>query len=151
MVCSIHIHTVIGQFLFQIGHELILCPEGNVHLIDKNDRRDMISCQTFPDRFCMGLHTILRIDQQDGQIKDLEAAFHFCRKVDMAGRIDHIDLASVPLKAGLFRIDRNAPLALLHVIIEHRVLMIDPACFFYFMAGIQHAFDACRFAGIDMR
>ena len=112
----------------------------------------MIQCQVDISQR-LGLYALCRIHHQNRAVTGRQAAGYFIIKVDMTGRVDHVQniflsiLRPVNNAAGL-GLDRNAPLPLQLHIVQYLALHLT--------AGQQTGllYDTvrqCRFAMVDVR
>ena len=86
---------------------------GAVHLVDEADARDRVAVGLPPDRLGLGLDAGDGIEDDDTAIEDAKTSFDFRREVNVARRVDDVDLVAVPGGGGRSGSDGDAALALL--------------------------------------
>ncbi len=88
-----------------------------VHFVDEGNSRHAIAPHLAVDGERLGLHPAHGAKDEDRPVKDAEAALDLDRKIDVAGRIDEVDVVAVPLDRGSSTGDGDSALALqLHVV-----------------------------------
>ncbi len=98
----------------------------------------------------MGLNAFRCRDHDSRGVKNCKCPFHLSREIDMARRIDDIAVGILPDKMCFLIIDRDAMIPFQHIVIQKRVLMIDSAFSPDGSGLIEHRFNACSLARIDM-
>ena len=68
-----------------------------VHLVDEADARDVVLVGLAPDRLGLRLDTGDRVEDRDRAVEDAQRALDLDGEVDVAGRVDDVDLAVAPL------------------------------------------------------
>ena len=86
---------------------------GPVHLVDERDTRHVELVGLSPDRFGLRLDAADAAEDDDGTVENAQAAFDLDREIDMARRVDQMDLVVFPVQRRGRRRDRDAALALL--------------------------------------
>ncbi len=85
---------------------------GAVHLVDERNARNLVTLHLAVDRDRLTLNAADAAQYQHGAVEDAQRSLHFDSKVDVAGRIDQVDLVSLVLDAGCGAGDRNPTLTL---------------------------------------
>jgi len=62
-----------------------------VDLVDEANSRDAVFVGLPPDFFRLRLHAVHRVKYRDGAVEHAQRALHFCREIDVAGRINDVD------------------------------------------------------------
>ena len=86
----------------QRSHQRCHVVVGNIHLVDEDKRRNMISFQQVPDRMRMRLHAVDAADQYDRVVQHLQRALHFRTEVDVAGCVQQCEFSLLPREHRLF-------------------------------------------------
>ncbi len=107
-----------------------------VHLVDEANPRDPVAVGLPPDGFTLRFHTLDGVKNDHAAVEHAERALDFGRKIDMAGRIDDIDLVAFPLCRNSSGNDRNTPFAFLNHPVRYR-------------GAVVHRADAVRLTGIE--
>ncbi len=95
-----------------------------VHLVDEADARDVVLVGLAPYRLRLRFDTGDCVEHRDGTVENAQTPLDLDREVDVAGRVDDVDLAVVPLRSRGGRRDRDAALLLLdHVVHDGRALV----------------------------
>ena len=144
-------HTVLIQPPAKLLLQLRLRKMTDIHLVDKDECRDMIQLQQLPYGLRMRLYAIRPADEHHGIVQYGKGAFHLRGKIDMARRIDERKFRPLPRQDRLLGKDGDAAAALLRIIVQKTVAMIHTAAFPDHPCAQQHAFAQRRLAGIDMR
>ncbi len=123
---------------------------GAVHLVDEADAGHVVVVGLAPDSLRLRLDTGNGVEDDDAAIEDAQAALDFDREVDVAGRVDDVDLVALPLSGGRGGRNRDAALALLlHPVHDGRAL-VDLADLVSAAGVVEHALGHGRLAGIDV-
>ncbi len=77
-----------------------------VHLVDEADAGDVVLVGLPPDGLALGLDAFDGREDDDRAVEHAQAAFDLGREVDVAGRVDDVDPAVLPL-AGDGRASRS--------------------------------------------
>ena len=105
-------HGVQVQLLF----ELILRLEGvrarAVELVDEDDARDAVAAHLTVDRERLRLHTGDAAEHENRAVEHAERALHLDGEVDVAGRVDDVDVVALPEAVRRSRLDGDAAFAL---------------------------------------
>ena len=124
---------------------------GAVHLIDKADARHAVTIRLPPHRLRLRLDACDCIEDHDAAIQHAQAALHFRGEIDVAGRVDQVDLVAAPLTGDRRRLDRDPALALLHHPIGDGGTFIDIAHPIGSAGVVEDALGGGGFARVDMR
>ena len=84
-----------------------------VHLVDEAHPRDAVLVGLLPDRLGLGLDAGDAVEHGDGAVEDAQRPLDLDREVDVAGRVDDVDLVVVPEAGRGGRRDGDAALLLL--------------------------------------
>ena len=122
----------------------------DVHLVDKDERGDVIAIQQLPDGPGMGLYAIQCADDHQCIIQHRQRPFHLCGKIHMARRIQQRVPVPVMRDVRFFGIDGDPAGLFLTIIIQGAVSMIDPAPFADRAAQIQKSLAQRRLSRIHM-
>ena len=98
-----------------------------VHLVDEADARHGETVGLSPDRFGLRLDAGDGVKDDDAPVEDAQRTLHLGGKVDVAGRVDQVDLVAVPFAGDGGGLDGDAALALLRHIVGHRGAVVDVA------------------------
>ena len=91
-----------------------------VHLVDEAEARHVVLVGLAPHRLGLRLDAGDRVEHRDRAVEDAQAALDLDREVDVAGRVDDVDLAVAPVRGGRGRRDRDAALLLLDHVVHDR-------------------------------
>ena len=91
-----------------------------VHLVDEAEARHVVLVGLAPHRLGLRLDAGDRVEHRDRAVEDAQRALDLDREVDVAGRVDDVDLAVAPLRGGRGRRDRDAALLLLDHVVHDR-------------------------------
>ena len=91
-----------------------------VHLVDEAEPRHVVLVGLAPHRLGLRLDAGDRVEHRDRAVEHAQGALDLDREVDVAGRVDDVDLAVAPLRGGRGRRDRDAALLLLDHVVHHR-------------------------------
>ncbi len=91
-----------------------------VHLVDEAETRHVVLVGLAPHRLGLRLDAGDRVEHRDRAVEDAQDSLDLDGEVDVAGRVDDVDLAVVPLRGGGGRGDRDATLLLLDHVVHHR-------------------------------
>ena len=96
-----------------------------VHLVDEAEARHVVLVRLAPHRLGLRLDTGDRVEHRDRAVEDAQRPLDLDREVDVAGRVDDVDLAVAPLRGGRGRGDRDAALLLLDHVVHDRGAFVD--------------------------
>ena len=91
-----------------------------VHLVDEADPRHVVLVRLAPHRLGLRLDTGDGVEHGDRAVEDAQRALDLDGEVDVAGRVDDVDLAVAPLRSRGGRGDRDAALLLLDHVVHDR-------------------------------
>ena len=111
---------------------------GQIHLVDKEEHRDLVTLQQPPKGAGVGLHTVGAADDQHRAVQHLQRPLHLCRKVHMTRGIQNLKLHIIYGQAGLLGKDGDPPLPLQAVGIQKGVPVIHPAQLAQLAAPVEH-------------
>ena len=121
-----------------------------VHLVDEADAGHVVLVGLAPDGLRLGLHALLAVEHRDSTIEHAQRALHLDGEVDVAGGVDDVDLAVVPVAGRRGGRDGDAALLLLlHPV--HGAGAIMGLAHLVVHAGVEEdALGRRGFAGIDV-
>ncbi|OQA41604.1 MAG: hypothetical protein BWY52_02509 [Chloroflexi bacterium ADurb.Bin325] len=122
-----------------------------IHLVDEADARDAVAVGLPPDGLRLGLDAGHRIEDHHAAIEHAQAALHLRGEIDVARRVDDVDLVAVPLAGDGRGLDRDAALALLHHPVGDGRALIDVAHAVGLAGVVEDALGGGGLAGVDMR
>ncbi len=99
----------------------------------------------------MRLHAIRPADYEHRVVKHLQGTLHLSGKIHMPRRVEQCHLPVTHRDPRLLGKNRNAALALLHVVVEVRILMIHPSGCLDRARAIEQCLRQRRLPGIHMR
>ena len=91
-----------------------------VHLVDEAEPRHVVLVGLAPHRLGLRLDAGDRVEHRDRAVEDAQRALDLDGEVDVAGRVDDVDLAVAPLRGRGGRGDRDAALLLLDHVVHDR-------------------------------
>jgi hypothetical protein len=104
-----------------------------VHLVDEADPRDVVLVRLTPDRLRLRLDTLLAVEHGHRAVQHAQRPLDLDREVDVAGRVDDVDLVVLPETGRRGRRDRDAALLLLlhpvhrgRAVVDLADLVVDP-------------------------
>ena len=97
---KLHQHGVAAELVAELSNHLLGVPAGAVHLVDKRQPGDAVAAHLPVDRQRLGLHPPYGAEDEDGPVQDAEASLDFHREIDVARRIDQVDVVAVPFHGG---------------------------------------------------
>ena len=125
-----------------------------VHLVHHDNARHAILVGLVPHGFRLGLHTGPGAEHGHGAVEYAQRAFYFRREVNVAGRIDQVDLVLrvVPFPKGgdCRRRNSDAAFCFLWIGVHRRVSVIDASHFVDHAGIIKDAFGDRGLARIDV-
>src|SRR5450759_466999 len=110
----------------------------------------MVLIRLTPHGLRLSLYPLDTRQDDYAPVKHSESAFHFCREVHVAGRINDVDFKTLPEGSDNSRLNRNAALTLLRKKISGRIAIIDIAKLVRGPGIIENSFRGRRFPGIDV-
>ena len=121
-----------------------------VHLVDERQPRHMIFVGLPPNRFALRLDALAGAEHHDAAIEHPQAALDLGREIDVPRRIDQVDDDIFPGKLHAGRVDRDAALGFLRIIVRGGGAHIDGAGAVLRAAAEQHPLGDGGLAGIDV-
>ncbi len=114
---KLHQHGIAIELAAKLLDDLFGVAAGAVHLVDEGNTRHAVAAHLAVDRERLSLHAANGAEHEDRPVKHAEAALDFDSEIDVAGRIDEIDVEAIPLHGGSSTGDGDSALALqLHVV-----------------------------------
>src|SRR5450830_249279 len=110
----------------------------------------MVLIRLTPHGLRLSLYPLDTRQDDYAPVKHSESAFHFCREVHVAGRINDVNLETLPEGCDNGRLDRNAAFTLLRQKIRGRIPIIDVAKLVRGSRVIENPFRGRCFPGIDV-
>ncbi len=144
-------HAVRAQRAAQLRQKRFAVCAGQIHFIDEQKYGNASALEQLPNRAGVALYAVGTADHKNGEIQHLKRALHLAGKIHMAGRIQQCEGNAGQLQHRLLGKYRDAAFALLRVVIQKRVLMIDPPQTPQRAAGVEHRLRKRRFACVHMR
>ena len=83
-----------------------------VELVDEGEARHVVPAHLAVDGVRLRLDARRAAEHEHGAVEDAQRALDLDREVDVAGRVDEVDVVAVPLAVGRGGLDRDALLAL---------------------------------------
>ena len=123
---------------------------GAVHLVDEADARHVVTVGLPPHRLGLRLDARDPVEHDDAAVEHAQGALDLDREVDVAGRVDEVDLVALPLGGRRGRGDGDAALALLLHPVHHRGALVGLTDAVGAAGVVEDAFGHGRLAGIDM-
>ena len=121
-----------------------------VHLVDEGDPRHAVLVGLVPDGLALGLDAFPGAEDHHGAVEHPQAPLHLGGEIDVAGRVDQVDLDVLPGEGDGGGVDRDAPFLLLGVEIGDGGALIHFAHAVAEAAVEQHAFGDGGFARVDV-
>ena len=119
--------TTAGTGVEAVADHLDATPEVGadaVHLVDEAEPRHVVLVRLAPHRLGLRLDTGDRVEHRDRAVEDAQRSLDLDGEVDVAGRVDDVDLAVAPLRGRRGRRDRDAALLLLDHVVHHRRALV---------------------------
>ena len=139
-----------GILPLQQLHEALMAQTGQVHLVDKEEGRDLVPGQQLPEGAGMALNAVGAADDQNGVVQNLQRTLHLGGEVHMTRRVEDGDVPLRQRQARLLGKDGDAPGALLRVGVQKGVAVVHAAQFAQLSALIEHRFGQGRFARVNV-
>ena len=121
-----------------------------VQLVDERQPRHVILVGLPPDRFALRLDALAGTEHHDAAIEHAQAPLDLGREIDVARRVDQIDDDVLPRKLHAGRVDRDAALGLLGIVVGRRRALVDLARAMLRPAGKEHPLGDGGLARIDV-
>ena len=83
-----------------------------VDLVDDGNDLEVVLDRQVCVRECLGLDSLSGVDDEQCSLAGLQGAGNLVGEVDVARRVDQVELVALPLHPHGLRLDRDAPLAL---------------------------------------
>jgi hypothetical protein len=96
-----------------------------VHLVDEAHARHAVLVRLLPDRLGLGLDAGHAVEDRHGAVEDAQGPLDLDREVDVAGRVEDVDLVVAPVAGGGGRRDRDAALLLLDHPVHRGGTLVD--------------------------
>ena len=87
-----------------------------VHLVDQRDPRHAVLVGLMPNRLALGLDAFAGAEHHHAAVEHAQAPLDLGGEIDVAGRVDQIDLDVLPRERDRRGVDRNAAFLLLGVV-----------------------------------
>ena len=121
-----------------------------IELVDERQPRHFVLVRLPPNRFALRLDAFAGTEHHDAAIEHAQAPLDLGREIDVARRIDQIDDDVFPRELHAGRVDRDAALGFLGIVVGRGGAPIDFARAVLRAAGKQHALRHRRLARIDV-
>ncbi len=127
-----------------------------IHLVDVAQARHVVLVGKTPVGLGLRLHAGHAVEHHDSAVEHAQASVHLDGEVDVPGRVDHVDLVSLPFGRHGRRLDGDAALTLLLQVVRGgrtlAVLGVVDVDDLVLLAGVvEHALSRGGLASIDMR
>ena len=158
---DLELDRVVPELLLEHVRDALVVGARVVHLVDEGDARDAVALHLLVDGDRLALHALARVEHEDRAVEDAERALDLDGEVDVARRVDDVDvvgrelvLRAVPHAVRRGGLDGDALLALeIHrvhlgadaVLAAHLVDLVDPA------RVEEDALGERRLARVDVR
>ena len=96
-----------------------------VHLVDEAHARHVVLVGLAPHRLGLWLDSGDGVEHRDRAVEHAQRALDLDGEVDVAGRVDDVDLAVGPVRSGGRGRDGDAALLLLDHVVHHRGALVD--------------------------
>ena len=106
------IQAALTQTTLQLGSDRLTPRVLQIHLVDEDERRDVVTVEQTPQRLGVSLDTVVGTNDQNRVIERLECSFRLGRKIDMPRGVDEHEARIPVLDHCLRREDGDAALAL---------------------------------------
>ncbi len=138
---------LLAEALLQSLHDLVIVDIVHIHIgdIDHTGKRELLA--QIPGALRTGLDAGLAGHNDDGRVGNIDSLFHFTDKIKVAGSIQDVDLAVLPLDRQKRRADRKSSLLLLLGEVADSVLVLDSAHTGSDTRQVEHGFRESRLAG----
>ena len=121
-----------------------------VHLVDEGDPRHAVLVGLMPDGLALGLDAFAGAEDHHAAVEHPQAPLHLGGEIDVAGRVDQVDLDVLPGEGDRGGVDRDAPLLLLGVVVGDGGALVDLAHAVAEAAVEQHPLGDGGLAGVDV-
>ena len=128
--------ALVGEPLFQLLHERPLIRPLLVHLVDKEEDRDMISLQEMPQRLHMPLDAVRAADDKDRVVQHLQGPLHLRREIHMPRRVQEGHLLIPDDRLRLLGKNGDPPVLFHLVCIQEGVPVVHPPQLSYLARGV---------------
>ncbi len=144
-----------AETLLDARHALLEVRADAVHLVDVAEARDVVLVREPPVSLGLRLDARDAVEHDDRAVEHAQAAIHLDREVDVARRVDDVDLVAFPLGGDGSALDRDAALALLLEVVGRRagleILRVVDLDDVVLLAGvIEHALRRRGLARVDV-
>ena len=114
---KLHQHGIAAELAAELLNHLLGVAARTVHLVDERQPGNAIAPHLAIDGQRLGLHPTYGAKDENRPVQDAEAPLDFHGEVDVPGRVDQVDVVTVPLDRGCGAGDRDAALPLqVHVV-----------------------------------
>ena len=140
-----------AELLGQGRAGLVEIGAGAVELVDEDDARDVVAVRQAPVRLGLRLHAGDALDDEDGAVEHAQRTVHLDVEIDMAGRVDDVDLVVLPPGGHGGGGDGDPPLALLRHVVGGGVAVMDLTDPVGLAGVVQDPLGRGGLPGVDMR
>ena len=109
---DLHHHGVVAELLAQLVGDAHGVGAGAVALVHEGEARHLVALHLAVDGDRLRLHARHRAEHQHGAVEHPQGPLHLDGEVDVARRVDDVDVVAVPDAVGGRRLDGDAALAL---------------------------------------
>src|SRR5262245_1496782 len=124
---------------------------GPVELVDEAHPRDLVAIRLPPHGLGLGLDTGDAVEHGDRAVEYAQVALDLDGEVDVAGRVDQVDLGVFPVNSRRGRRDRDAALLLLLHPVHRGGALVDFTDLVVDTGVEQDALGRRRLTGVDVR
>ena len=121
-----------------------------VHLVDQRDPRHVIFVGLTPDGFALCFDSLSGAEYHHAAVEHSQAPLDLGGEIDVARRVDQVDLDVFPGKVDRGGVDRDAPLLLLGVVIGDGCPLVHRSDAMAEAAEEEHPLGDGGFARVDM-
>ena len=122
----------------------------HVHLVDEHEPRHAVLVRLAPDGFGLRLDALLTVEDDHGAVEHAQTSFNFGREIDVAGRVDQVDGVPGPLERNAGRVDGDAALLFLGVVVGFGRTFVDAAQLVFRAGVVEEVLGGRRLAGVDV-
>ena len=124
-VGGLHVHERAAELPVQLPQQLLPRPVGHVHLVHEHEHRHAEAAQQLPERVRVPLHAGRPAHDDERVVEHLQRPLRLGREIDVARRVEQLQLPVFDRQPRLLGEDGDAPLALERAGVEKRVPVID--------------------------
>ena len=88
---------MVAELLLEHVRDALVVGARVVHLVDERDARHAVALHLPVDGDRLALHALARVEHQDRAVEHAQRALDLDREVDVAGRVDDVDVVVLEL------------------------------------------------------